>query len=69
MLGCVVVIVLLLGNCNDVIKASSIISYDPRTFMFFQVNNNFAAQENHYPFKRSADGSKRVRVPHSLTQV
>ncbi|KAK0580527.1 hypothetical protein LWI29_002971 [Acer saccharum] len=33
-----------------------------------QVNNDFASLENQYPFKRSADGSKRVRVPESLSQ-
>lgn len=35
----------------------------------FQVNNSFSALEDQYPFKRSADGSKRIRVPHSLSQV
>ncbi|KAJ4726804.1 F-box/LRR-repeat protein 17-like [Melia azedarach] len=34
-----------------------------------QVNSNFAALENQYPFKRSADGSKRIRVPHSFNQA
>ncbi|KAK2648491.1 hypothetical protein Ddye_015980 [Dipteronia dyeriana] len=33
-----------------------------------QVNNDFASLENQYPLKRSADGSKRVRVPESLSQ-
>ncbi|KAL5792822.1 hypothetical protein ACOSP7_001416 [Xanthoceras sorbifolium] len=33
-----------------------------------QVSNDFASLENQYPFKRSADGSKRVRVPQSLSQ-
>ncbi|XP_065861033.1 F-box/LRR-repeat protein 17 isoform X2 [Euphorbia lathyris] len=30
--------------------------------------NNLGAMENHFPIKRLADGSKRVRVPHFLSQ-
>ncbi|KAI6684242.1 hypothetical protein NL676_030155 [Syzygium grande] len=33
-----------------------------------QVNNDSFPVENHLPFKRLADGSKRVRVPHFLCQ-
>ncbi|KAH9729547.1 F-box/LRR-repeat protein 17 [Citrus sinensis] len=33
-----------------------------------QVKNNPSALEDQYPFKRSADGSKRIRVPHSFSQ-
>ncbi|KAJ0052432.1 hypothetical protein Pint_03200 [Pistacia integerrima] len=33
-----------------------------------QVNGDSAALENQYAFKRSADGSKRVRLPHSFSQ-
>ncbi|KAK3441228.1 hypothetical protein EUGRSUZ_B01491 [Eucalyptus grandis] len=33
-----------------------------------QVNNDSIPVENHLPFKRLADGSKRIRVPHFLCQ-
>ncbi|KAJ0111933.1 hypothetical protein Patl1_03245 [Pistacia atlantica] len=33
-----------------------------------QVNGDSAPLENQYAFKRSADGSKRVRLPHSFSQ-
>ncbi|KAF7850636.1 hypothetical protein BT93_L5174 [Corymbia citriodora subsp. variegata] len=33
-----------------------------------QVNNDSFPVENHLPFKRLADGSKRIRVPHFLCQ-
>lgn len=33
-----------------------------------QVNDDFLPMENHLPYKRLADGSKRVRVPHFLCQ-
>ncbi|KAK4764038.1 hypothetical protein SAY87_013476 [Trapa incisa] len=34
-----------------------------------QVNNEFSHIENHFPYKHSADGSKRVQVPRMLCQV
>ncbi|XP_022769849.1 F-box/LRR-repeat protein 17-like [Durio zibethinus] len=33
-----------------------------------QVSDNLASVENHFPFKRLADGSKRVRAPNFLSQ-
>ncbi|KAK2970188.1 hypothetical protein RJ640_019656 [Escallonia rubra] len=33
-----------------------------------QLCSDFSAVENHFPFKRLPDGSKRVRVPHHLSQ-
>ncbi|KAK3031675.1 hypothetical protein RJ639_035043 [Escallonia herrerae] len=33
-----------------------------------QLCSDFSADENHFPFKRLPDGSKRVRVPHHLSQ-
>ncbi|KAK4780278.1 hypothetical protein SAY87_016384 [Trapa incisa] len=33
-----------------------------------QINNEFSHIENHFPYKHSADGSKRVQVPRMLCQ-
>lgn len=37
-------------------------------YIFVQVNNEFSHIENHFPYKHSADGSKRVQVPSMLSQ-